>query len=52
MLEFDKSQIEALKEYLYYSYVHDANIETISYDRGKKFLKLGYLIQYTKVKSI
>ena len=40
MLEFDKSQIEALKEYLYYSYVHDANIETISYDRGKKIFEI------------
>ena len=39
--KFDKSQMEFLKEYLYYSYVHDAKIKTMNYDREKNSLTIG-----------
>lgn len=38
MPKFDRLQIEALKEYLYYSYVHDSKIDTLGYDKEKKNL--------------
>lgn len=40
MPKFDRSQIETLKKYLYHSYIHDAKIETMSYDRKKKNLTI------------
>lgn len=40
MPKFERFQIESLKDYLYHSYIHDATIETTSYDREKKILTI------------
>ena len=40
MTKFDIFQIEDLKNYLYHSYIHDAKIETLIYDRANKILKI------------
>lgn len=41
MLAFDNLHINDLKEYLYYSYIHDAKIEALSYDKNKKSLTIS-----------
>lgn len=41
MPRFDRSQQEALKDYLYRSEIHDARIETYSYDRAQKILTIN-----------
>lgn len=40
MLKFDRFQIEDLKEYLYYSHIHDAKIESLKYNRKKRILTI------------
>ncbi len=40
MPRFDKSKITELNEFLYNSYIHDAKIETIRYERGKDNIKI------------
>lgn len=40
MPQFDSSQVKALKDYLYYSNVHDAKIETFRYDRECRLLDI------------
>ena len=38
MPQFDRFQIEDLKDYLYHSGVHDAKIKTLKYDRERRNL--------------
>ena len=40
MPKYDNSQIDDLKKYIYCSNVHDAKIETMSYDIEKKFFMI------------
>lgn len=41
MPRFDRSQQDALKDYLYRSDIHDARIETYGYDRARKILTIN-----------
>ena len=40
MLRFDKCHIKELNEFLYYSYIHDANIESIRYEQSENRLRV------------
>lgn len=40
MPRFDKSKIEELKNYLYYSNIHDAKIEKLRFDRERRNLDI------------
>ena len=50
MPKFDRSQMQALKECLYNSYIHDAQIETLKYDRKNRILVIDTVNLIFKVK--
>ncbi|MBQ7335994.1 MAG: hypothetical protein IJW92_05940 [Clostridia bacterium] len=40
MFEFNRSQIEGLKRYIYHSDIHDSKIDAWNYDREKRILNI------------
>lgn len=40
MPQFDRSQVQNLKDYLYHSAIHDAKIKTFKYDREQRILTI------------
>lgn len=50
MPRFNKNNIEELKEFLYNSYVHDAELENVIYDFREDCIKIGLLNPISNVK--